>query len=66
MVVIGNFRSASELQRSSRQGQPEGLACVRTWARPIECKIDYISDSGAALAMQNEDNIPDQLVLLLT
>ena len=67
MVVIGNFRSNAELRRSPRVKITRKAWIVgKGGAAPVECAIDNVSNTGAALMLKDGSGVPDEFVLLLT
>ena len=66
MVVVGNFRSHAELRKKPRRVFHYNARIVIGGEVPIACSIVDISEIGARLALENETEIPDEFVLLLT
>ena len=69
MVVVGNYRNRAELRKKPRR-QFHYLARIVTEnqnAAADACSIADISESGARLTLERDDEVvPDTFVLLLT
>ena len=67
MVVVGNYRSRSELRKSRRRQFHYNAAIVIEGVQQRHpCAIVDISDSGARLQLEDECELPEHFVLLLT
>jgi methyl-accepting chemotaxis protein len=67
MVVVGNFRAHAEMRKKPRR-QFHYNARVLTGGDtpPIACSIADISETGARLTLESENELPDEFVLVLT
>lgn len=67
MVVMGEFRSRTELRKSPRQ-QFHYNATIATEGgeRPYPCAIVDISDTGGRLRFEDDCELPEHFQLLLT
>ena len=67
MVVVGNFRNHAELRKKPRQ-QFHYVARIFTdeSAPLIAVSISDISEGGARLVLEQDTELPDTFVLLLT
>jgi hypothetical protein len=67
MVVVGNFRNRAELRKKPRRHFHYNAKILKDKdSPPFACSISDISDSGARLALENDVELPDTFVLLLT
>jgi hypothetical protein len=67
MVVVGNYRNRAELRKKSRR-QFHYTAKILTDKNtpPISCSISDISESGARLSFERDEELPETFILLLT
>ena len=67
MGVVGNYRNRAELRKKPRR-QFHYTAKIFTAkdSPPITCSISDISQNGARIALEREENLPDTFMLLLT
>ena len=67
MVVVGNYRNRAELRKKPRR-QFHYTARILTDkdTPPIACSIADISESGARLALERDEELPETFILLLT
>ena len=67
MVVIGNYRNRAELRKKPRrQFHYTARILPDQDTPPIACLISDISESGARLALDRDQELPDTFILLLT
>jgi hypothetical protein len=67
MLVIGNYRNRAELRKKPRrQFHYNARIHVGEDTPLISCSISDISESGARIALEGEETLPDTFVLLLT
>jgi PilZ domain len=67
MVVVGNYRNRAELRKKPRrQFHYTARIFIDKDSPPIACSISDISHSGARIALERADKLPDTFVLLLT
>ncbi len=67
MVVVGKFRSETELRQKPRQNLRYAASLlVDDNGTTQPCSISDISESGARLVMKEVVELPDQFILLLT
>jgi hypothetical protein len=67
MVVVGNYRNRAELRKKPRrQFHYTARILVDKKTPPIACSISDISESGALLSLEAEQELPDTFMLLLT
>jgi hypothetical protein len=68
MVVVGNYRNHAELRKKPRQPFHYTARIVTDPTTPqLSCTIADISESGARLTLEHDnDKVPETLVLLLT
>jgi hypothetical protein len=67
MVVVGKFRNHAELRKKPRRQFHYNARILIDKDTPlITCLISDISESGARIALENEQTLPDTFVLLLT
>ena len=67
MVVIGKFRDKSDLRKKRRQPIRYGARILldqRGSTKP--CLISDISETGARLVTEQDEELPDKFILLLT
>jgi hypothetical protein len=67
MVVVGNYRSHAELRKKPRR-QFHYTARILTddESPPIACSIADISETGARLMLEHDQELPENFLLLLT
>jgi hypothetical protein len=67
MVVIGNFRSRTELRKSPRrQFHYNATIIIEGDTQPHRCAIVDISNTGARLQLEDGFELPEHFLLLLT
>jgi hypothetical protein len=67
MVVIGNFRSGTELRKKPRrQFHYNASLLIEGEKTPCPCAIVDVSATGARLQLQAECKLPERFILLLT
>lgn len=67
MVAVGNFRSRAELRKKPRRHFHYNAKILKDKdGPPLACAISDISQSGARLDLQNDVELPDKFILLLT
>jgi len=67
MVVVGNYRNRAELRKKSRrQFHYNARIFIDKKTPPITCSIADISESGARLSLERDEELPETFVLLLT
>jgi hypothetical protein len=67
MVVVGNFRNRAELRKKPRRSFHRTARILISREAPlIACAIVDISETGARLLLDNDGEVPEQFVLLLT
>jgi hypothetical protein len=66
MVVIGSYRNRAELRKKPRRQFHYNARIMIGKTEPIACAIADISDSGARLLLQNDEQLPEDFLLLLT
>jgi PilZ domain len=67
MVAIGNYRSQTDLRKSPRQKFHYNAVILVEGEKQVHpCSIVDISDSGARLQFEEEFEVPERFVLLLT
>jgi len=67
MVVVGNFRNRAELRKKPRrQFHYNAKILIDKKTPPIACTIVDISESGARLSLERDEELPQTFVLLLT
>ena len=67
MVVIGNFRSRTELRKSTRrQFHYNATIIIEGDTQPHRCAIVDISNTGARLQLEEDCELPYRFLLLLT
>lgn len=67
MVVVGDFRARSELRKKPRwQFHYWARIVVEPNRPPLSCTISDISHTGARIALDNDEELPDRFILLLT
>jgi hypothetical protein len=67
MAIVGNYRSHAELRKKPRR-QFHYTARIFTdqATQPIACSIVDISETGARLLLEHEQELPEHFLLLLT
>jgi hypothetical protein len=67
MVAVGSFRKHAELRKQPRRQFHYNARIVTDGKTPpIACSIADISQTGARLALQHDEELPDTFILLLT
>jgi hypothetical protein len=67
MVVIGNFRSRTELRKSPRrQFHYNATIVIEGSKQPYPCAVVDISDTGGRLQLGDDRELPGHFLLLLT
>jgi hypothetical protein len=68
MVVVGNYRNRAELRKKPRRAFHYTARIVTDpTALQLSCAIADISESGARLTLEHDDDLlPETFVLLLT
>jgi hypothetical protein len=67
MVVIGNYRNRAELRKKPRrQFHYNARILVDKDSPLIGCLISDISETGARIALEDDQTLPDTFMLLLT
>jgi len=67
MVVVGNFRNRAELRKNPRrQFHYNARVLMDKDAPPVACSISDISETGARIALERDEKLPDTFILLLT
>jgi PilZ domain len=67
MVVIGNYCNRAELRKKPRrQFHYNAKILIDKTTPPIACSISDISESGARLSLENDRELPETFMLLLT
>ena len=67
MVVVGKFRNHAELRKKPRrQFHCNARILIDKNTPLIACSISDISESGARIALESEETLPDTFLLLLT
>ena len=67
MVVIGNYRSRTELRKSPRrQFHYNATIIVEGDEQPHPCAIVDVSNTGARLQLEDDGELPEHFLLLLT
>jgi methyl-accepting chemotaxis protein len=67
MVVVGNFRAHAEMRKKPRrQFHYNARILIGNDTPPIACSIADISETGARLTLESENQVPDEFVLVLT
>lgn len=68
MVLVGNYRNGAELRKKPRRQFHYTARIVTGPETPqLSCSIADISESGARLTLQHDDDkLPETFVLLLT
>ena len=67
MVVVGNYRNRAELRKAARRHfhyNARILIDNKGTSRP--CLISDVSEHGARLVLENDDELPERFVLLLS
>ena len=67
MVISGNYRNRAELRKKPRRQFHYSARIVTEGNEPArKCTVSDISQGGARLALDNDDELPDRFVLLFT
>ena len=67
MVVLGKFRNQAELRRKPRRNFHYNASVLLDGTSPPRpCAISDISDTGARIMLENECELPERFILLLT
>jgi methyl-accepting chemotaxis protein len=67
MVVIGNYRNHAELRKKPRRQFHYNAQILTDKETPLlACTISDISQTGARLALERDEKLPDTFTLLLT
>jgi hypothetical protein len=67
MVVVGNYRNRAELRKKPRRHfHYNAQILMGKDAPPLACSISDISQTGARIALEREEKVPDTFMLLLT
>ncbi|HXW39675.1 MAG TPA: PilZ domain-containing protein [Xanthobacteraceae bacterium] len=67
MVVVGSYRSRVELRKKPRrQFHYTARIIIDKNTPPLPCSITDISDLGARLVLQRDNELPENFLLLLT
>jgi hypothetical protein len=68
MVAVGNnYRSQAELRKKPRRSIPLwGRILTSKKGQPRPCSIEDISETGARIVLQKDENLPKRFLLLLT
>ncbi len=67
MVVVGNYRTRAELRRKPRrQFHYSARILTDKNAPPLTCSISDVSETGARIVLEQDEDLPDRFVLLLT
>jgi hypothetical protein len=67
MVVVGNYRNRAELRKKPRrQFHYNARILIDKKVPSIPCSISDISESGARLAIERDEDLPETFMLLLT
>jgi hypothetical protein len=67
MVVIGNYRNHAELRKKPRrQFHYNARILTDKDTPPRSCSISDISESGARISLERDDELPQTFILLLT
>lgn len=67
MVVIGNFRNHAELRKKPRRQFHYTARIVADKDAPaLACSIQDISETGARIALEQDSELPETFLLLLT
>ena len=67
MVVTGNFRARAELRKNLRRQFQYSARIFIHKDEPLRpCTIHDISNTGARLVLERDQELPDKFILLLT
>jgi hypothetical protein len=67
MVVIGNYRTHAELRKKPRRSFHYNARIVTAKDKPlVSCWIADISEGGARLCLEHDEELPQIFTLLLT
>jgi hypothetical protein len=67
MVVIGNYRNHAELRKKPRRQFHYNARILTDKDTPLlACSISDISQTGARLALERDEKLPDTFMLLLS
>jgi hypothetical protein len=66
MVAAGNARNRSELRRKPRRQFHYHASILIKGDKPFACAIADISETGARIQLEDERELPDRFILLLT
>jgi hypothetical protein len=67
MVISGHYRTRAELRKKPRRQFHYSAKIVTDGKEPARtCTISDISQNGARLVLDGDDQLPDRFVLLLT
>jgi hypothetical protein len=67
MVAIGNYRERAELRRKPRRNFHYNAAILTDGkSPPCLCEIADVSETGARLVLQNDCELPERFILLLS
>jgi hypothetical protein len=67
MVVVGNYRNRAELRKKPRrQFHYNARILIDKKVPSIPCSISDISESGARLAIERDEDLPETFMLLFT
>jgi len=67
MVVVGNYRNRAELRKKPRRQFHYNARILTDKKTPsISCSISDISESGARLTLERDEELPETFMLLLT
>jgi hypothetical protein len=67
MVVVGNYRNRAELRKKPRRHFHYNARILLGKDTPlIICSISDISQTGARIALEGDEKLPDTFILLLT
>jgi hypothetical protein len=67
MVVVGNYRARAELRKKPRRQFHYNASILTEGAQqPYPCAIADISETGARIVLQEERELPERFILLLT
>jgi len=66
MVIVGNFHTRAELRKKPRrQFHYSARIVVDPNRPPLSCTISDVSHSGARIALDHDEGLPERFVLLL-
>jgi hypothetical protein len=67
MVVVGGLRNHAELRKKPRrQFHYDARILIDDKRPPLPCALADISETGARIVLQNECELPERFMLLLT